>query len=371
MADVIVIGAGIVGCAAAVFLAEAGADVLVLEADEIASAASGRNAGSIQHPLDAARAELYEESVAIHRRFGIVGERPAGFLAVGTEPAMDVAFETAARFPSLQPELVRGAALRELEPELAEGLTGCLLPGTGFPAHPAAATSRLAGAARARGARIEEGRRATPELAGERCLGARGDDGMLHPAGAVLVAAGPWSSALIDPTGGWRPVSALWGVTVQIALPPGRVIHRRIEEWDDSGTDAELRSHIHFEVTPLDTMSVLGASRATAVPDQARVGELLLERATRFVPAVDASTVAAMRLCARPVTTDALPLLGPVPAAEGLFVAAGHGPYGITLGPASGRIAADAVLGKAPVPEQFRVDRPTLARLNADGAVRP
>ena len=261
---------------------------------------------------------------------------------------MDLAFETAWRFPRLRPEIVHGDALREL----AKGLTGCLLPGTGFPAHPAAATRRLADVARAHGARIEDGRRATPELVGGRCVGARGDDGVLHPAGAVLVAAGPWSSELIQPCGDWRPVSALWGVTVQIALPPGRVIHHRIEEWDDTGTEAELRSHIHFEVTPLDTMSVLGASRATTVPDQAHIAEMLLERATRFVPAVASSMVTAVRLCARPVTPDALPLLGPVPEIEGLFVAAGHGPYGITLGPASGRIAADAVLGKAPVPEQ-------------------
>ena len=108
-------------------------------------------------------------------------------------------------------------------------------------------------------------------------------------------------------------------------------------------------------------MSVLGASRAATVPDEAAVAQLLVERATRFVPAVASSTVTAVRACARPVTRDALPLLGPVPGIDGLFVAAGHGPYGITLGPASGRIAADAVLGTAPVPEQFRVDRAAVA----------
>src|SRR5262249_13094989 len=162
--------------------------------------------------------------------------------------------ETASRFPSLRPELVRGAALRALEPELADGLVGCLLPGTGFPAHPAAATHRFADAARAFGARFEVGRRAWPGLVGGRCLGvgARDEEGVLRGAGAVLVAAGPWSTSLIDPS--WSAVSALWGVTVQIALPPGRAIHHRIEEWDETGTDAELRTHIHFEVTPLDTM---------------------------------------------------------------------------------------------------------------------
>jgi glycine/D-amino acid oxidase-like deaminating enzyme len=354
MADVIVIGGGIVGCAAALFLAEAGADVVVLEADEVASAASGRNAGSIQHPLDPLRADLYDESIEIHRRFGIIGEQPAGFLAVGSESAMDLAYQTAAAFPGLDPEIVSGDALRALEPELAEGLTACLMPGTGFPAQPAAATRRLAGAARGFGARIEEGRCARPELVGGRCVGVRDDHDVLRPAGAVLVAAGPWSSELVDLP---QPVSALWGVTVEIALPPGRAIRHRIEEWDDTGTDAELRSHIHFEVTPLDGVCVLGASRATSIPDQPRVAETLVRRAARFVPAVAASTVTAVRLCARPVTTDALPLLGHVPDVDGLFVAAGHGPYGITLGPASGRIAADAVLGTAAVPEQFRVGR--------------
>lgn len=354
MADVIVIGGGIVGCAAALFLSEAGATVLVLEGDKIASAASGRNAGSIQHPLDPLRAELYEESVAIHRRFGIVGERPAGFLGVGTESAMRLAYRTASAFPSLRPELVRGTALRELEPELAEDVTGCLLAGTGFPAHPAAATHRLAEVARSLGARFEEGRRAVPELVDGRCVGARGDDGVLHPSDAVLVAAGPWSSELIDRSGAWRPISALWGVTVQIALPPGRAVRHRIEECDDTGTDAELRPHIHFEVTPLETMSVLGASRSTTLPDEAAVAALLVERAARFLPVIGTSSVIATRTCGRPVTANALPLLGPVPDVEGLYVAAGHGPYGISLGPASGRIAADAVLGREPVPEAFR-----------------
>jgi len=94
-------------------------------------------------------------------------------------------------------------------------------------------------------------------------------------------------------------VSALWGVTVQIALPPGRVVRHRIEEWDDTGTDAELRSRIHFEVTPLDTISVLGASRATNYPDQASVAAVIVERAARFLPAVASSSVTAARVSGR------------------------------------------------------------------------
>ncbi|MGH2805554.1 MAG: FAD-dependent oxidoreductase, partial [Thermoleophilaceae bacterium] len=50
--DVAVVGGGIVGCAAAAFLAEAGARVELFERGALAGAASGRNSGSIQHPFD-------------------------------------------------------------------------------------------------------------------------------------------------------------------------------------------------------------------------------------------------------------------------------------------------------------------------------
>jgi glycine/D-amino acid oxidase-like deaminating enzyme len=41
-------------------------------------------------------------------------------------------------------------------------------------------------------------------------------------------------------------------------------------------------------------------------------------------------------------------MVGEVPWLPGLFVAAGHGPWGISTGPATARIVADAVLGKHP-----------------------
>jgi D-hydroxyproline dehydrogenase subunit beta len=340
--DVVVIGGGIVGCAAAVFAAEAGARVVLYEAAEVASAASGRNAGSIQHPLDAARHALYEESVALHRRFGVIAEgAPSGLLVLG-----DGAVEAAAGFAGLRAEALDGAALRAIEPELAEGLSGGLIGGTGFPAHPAAATRALAAAARATGARIEEGVRAVPVVDGGRCAGVtlgEGDGGAHVAAGAVLVAAGPWSAPL---TGGAVPVSALWGVTVQVALPGERGVRHRIEDWADP-------SGAGFEATPLGDVTVLGASRTVEEPDEAATAAALTERAARFLPVIAGARVVATRTCARPVTPDGLPVIGPVPGADGLHVASGHGPYGISLGPASGRVAADAVLGRGAPPPAF------------------
>jgi glycine/D-amino acid oxidase-like deaminating enzyme len=80
--DVAIVGGGIVGCAAAAFLAEAGAHVELFEANGLAGAASGRNSGSIQHPFDPLLADLHFESLRHYRELeGFeVPDAPAGVL---------------------------------------------------------------------------------------------------------------------------------------------------------------------------------------------------------------------------------------------------------------------------------------------------
>jgi glycine/D-amino acid oxidase-like deaminating enzyme len=71
-----------------------------------------------------------------------------------------------------------------------------------------------------------------------------------------------------------------------------------------------------------------------------------VERGARYVPARASARVHATRACARPLSADGLPLLGPVAGVEGLVLATGHGPWGVTLGPASARLVADGLLGR-------------------------
>jgi len=149
--DVGIVGAGIAGCAAAAFLAEAGARVRVYERERVAAAASGRNSGVLQHPLDTSLAPLAAESLAEHARtapgLGLDGP-PAGILVVSPDPAAvrrDAA-ETGAAFPELAPEAIDDA--HGLEPAIAPGLAACLLA-TGHPVPPAAVTEAWAARARA------------------------------------------------------------------------------------------------------------------------------------------------------------------------------------------------------------------------------
>ena len=61
----------------------------------------------------------------------------------------------------------------------------------------------------------------------------------------------------------------------------------------------------------------------------------------------------------RPYPSDGLPVIGPVPGREGLYVATGHGRMGITLGPVTGKLLAQVILdGASPRElEPFRIER--------------
>ena len=190
--DFAVIGGGIVGCSLAAFLAEAGASVVVYEREAIAAGASGRNSGVVQHPLDPALVSLYEESVEHYATLGRGFELPAdpvGVLLVTDDP--DNLEPEPSEFPELRPTLLEGAALRAAEPTLADGLVAWRLE-TGRPVPPAAAANAFATRAREAGAEFRIGEPAFLEVENGRAAGVT-VAGELHPAGAVALAAGPWT----------------------------------------------------------------------------------------------------------------------------------------------------------------------------------
>ena len=347
-------GGGIVGCALAAFLAEDGARVRLYEREHLAAGASGRNSGLLQHPMDEALTGVYAASAALYEELGHGFELPAepvGVLVVSEDAAAlePTRADLAARFPELRAEALDAATLHAVEPTLADGLAAFRLD-TGLPVPPAAATQAFAARARAAGAELTEGVAATPLIEDGRATGVRTAAGT-EPAGAVVVAAGPWTSALIAQPGvrslreGWRPITALWGVNVELRLaqPPRHAIEEGgIEELQHA--DGGLGPM--FSLVTRDGVSALGSTFLAEQPEPAAVAPALVERGARFVPALGGTQVVSVRACARPMSVDGRPLLGPLTGTAGLFVAAGHGPWGISLGPGSARLVADAVLGR-------------------------
>ena len=95
---------------------------------------------------------------------------------------------------------------------------------------------------------------------------------------------------------------------------------------------------------------VVGATREPGTGFDLRVtlaGQReLVDQALSFAPGLAGATVVETRVGFRPVTADGLPLIGPVPGCDGVFVATGLGPQGLTIGPYAGRLIAEAVLGR-------------------------
>lgn len=362
-ADVAIIGGGIVGCSLAAFLTEAGVNVEVYEREEVAAGASGRNSGSIQHPFDPVLAELHTETLEHYRGMDAVEMQssPAGVLMLAPErgPLEAAVREIGDDCPELEPALLDPAAVQELEPAVADGLWACRLE-TGYPVRPIAATRAFARRAHTGGARFHEAETAWPWVARGHARGVL-SAGVRRPAGAVIVAAGPWTPEVIDPTRAWRPIVPVWGVVADVDLPdpPGHVLEEAgveaVAGGAESGSD---HAGALFSLVTAGGRVSLGSTFLLDQPNPDLWEGRLRRAGDRFVPGLRHAEVVGLRTCARPQSVDGRPLLGEVRGQEGLWVAAGHGPWGISTGPASARIVADALLGRAEVPEPLSVRRP-------------
>ncbi|HET6505325.1 MAG TPA: FAD-dependent oxidoreductase [Baekduia sp.] len=345
--DVAVVGAGIAGCAVAALLAERGAAVAIFERDDVAAAASGRNSGLLQQPLAADLAALHAPSLDLYRETGLaLPDDPTGLLFVSDEPGGEQALAAALaeELPGCAVSALDEAALRQLEPALAPGLVGCLAA-TGHPVRPASATRAFAERARRAGTSLARGCEVRPVVREGRAVGVVDRAGVVSPAGAVVVAAGPWSARLVDPTGRWAPLLARWGATVELALaaPPRLPIEEAGVAAGTSGGDA-----LAFSMVTSDGATVLGSSFGAEEPGPP-VAEAVRRHGERFVHGVMDAAVVETRACIRPMSIDGRPILGPVSGVEGLHVLTGHGPWGLSIGPATAALVATALLGGAAI----------------------
>jgi glycine/D-amino acid oxidase-like deaminating enzyme len=367
-----VVGGGIVGTAVAAFVAGGGRSVRLYERAAIAAGASGRNSGVVQHPFDPVLAGLYQASLAEYRALSDAGAfsfpaEPAGLLYVGRDErrATELAAAWGDAWPDASPSVLTGLELVALEPALAPDLVACRLA-IGFPVGPAAATHAFATVAERAGVELVVGDGVALAIDRDRVVGVR-RGGILEPAGAVVVTAGPWSPAIVDASGTWRPIRPVWGVVaavvvegaprhgleaIDIDIEPGSVRdlgHGRIDPRDDL---------VEFSLAAGQGSSALGSTFLPAEPEPGAWVDALRRVGSTYVPAIADAPVVGVRHCARPVSRDGRPLIGRVPWLDGLWMAAGHGPWGISTGPGTARLLADALLtGDGAIPATLAVDR--------------
>jgi glycine/D-amino acid oxidase-like deaminating enzyme len=370
-ADALVVGGGVIGCACAYELARRGAKVVLFERDELAAGASGRNHGLLLSPLDPLLVPMAQASSAAYDEMAAAAPlpirldaRPIGFLLVAGD---DETERTAGRLEAeaasrcgVEVEPVNQRALRDLEPELSPDLAEGWLLEDARRVDPAALTVALALLARQEGAlvRTHTAVRAL-HAEGSRVGGVVTDEGLAE-GDMVVVAAGPWSAALLRPLGLHVPVLGARGWLVHLAprRPPfTRVVGRA--GWHSPPDPEGLPPTRAGDITEEDPITVsgtllqpnadgtilVGGSRQATVasePEDSTVPRKLLRDAIRLVPRLAEAEVLSAWWGIRPMTPDGLPIVGP--AAEGLYVATGHGSLGVTLAGGTAQLVSSMIL---------------------------
>ena len=372
-----VIGAGVLGVCLAVRLAEAGAEVTLLERDEPGQAATRSSFAWLNSNDKAPRAyhDLNEAGVRAWGRLaarldGGAWYRPAGNLEWAASPAHRT--ELTARVGRLTEwgypaRLVDPAEARLLEPTLRLPRPApdiAWFPGEGY-LLTVAMVSHLAERAVQQGVKVMTGEPGrvihfgTAAEAGRRVRLVRTADGQEICADAVVCCAGTQVPQLAALAGAACPVPLVpWaepgasapGLVVQagpVASPgPTRIMHTPL---------VDLRPHagglVHLEAPDA------AVDLHTPEPELRRWARELLSRARGVVDGLDDASVTGYRVCVRPMPADGRSIVGWLPGASGVYAAVTHS--GVTLGAHLAELITAEVLGGVAEPElaPFRPDR--------------
>jgi glycine/D-amino acid oxidase-like deaminating enzyme len=339
-AEVAVIGGGVTGCSCALTLAERGVRVRLHEASEIAGGASGRNGGfalrGATASYDRARADLGVEQArrlmalterALDRMEQLAGDafRRVGSLRLAIDG--DERDDLRREYDALREDGFAVDWVDELAPPLDRLYAGAIHHPPDGALYPARWVRRLAAHAAAAGADLREG-------ASVRVHGLDAD--VVVVAGDGFIASLlPELAEYVQPTRGQvlvteplselrypRPHYARGGYDYWQQLPDGRLVL-------GGSRDASLETE---ETDVITTTELI----------QQRLDELA-ERLIGSRPRVTNRWAGIWG-----TTPDLLPLVGPVPGRDGVWVAGGYSGHGNALGLACGELVARAILGERP-----------------------
>jgi glycine oxidase len=348
--DIIVVGAGVVGCAVAYELARRGASVEIVDERPVGMGATQASAGVLAPYIEAREGSplldltvrslgLFDEFVArLSSDSGMaVPYRRTGTLDIATTDAELRALQTTADVlarrdvPAL---MLDAAAVRSEEPHVSDAVIGGLLIEThGFVAA-TDLTRALATAARRQGAQLIE-------QSAVRRIARRGGDIVVETdrgsliGNAVVLAAGSWSGSV-----------AIEGVTDRVPVRPVRGQLLSLG-WNGTPLRRVTWSSRCYLVPWDDGTLLVGATVEEAGFDERTTVEGvrgLLDAVCAMVPHATVCGFRGARVGFRPATRDDLPVIGASQALPNLMYATGHFRNGVLLAPLTAQLVADAML---------------------------
>jgi sarcosine oxidase subunit beta len=347
-ADIVIIGAGVIGCSTAYHLARLGiSDVVVLEQGEVGCGSSSRSAAMLSlHSCDNdwslrlarysyARYMQFEDEVGVP-----CGFRRTGWLSIAdaagapeVERKISLLRRHGVPVEVLSPDDIRRDYPEMRTDDLALGAytsdDGTLDPHSimwGYLKRAREKGIRLLQGVRAVGLRIRQGR----------VEGVETDKGFIATR-TVINAAGPWAPEVSSWAGLEIPIlnraRCIWVTGPFPLIPSDRPFV------DDVGREWYFRPEgpgllIGMGIVPVDRLDV-EISRQL-LPE-------MIEVATHRMPLLEQASILTSWTGVRPLTPDGLPVIGPVPLPEGLLLNVGWGGMGLIQAPVAGQLLAEYV----------------------------
>lgn len=360
MSRIVVIGGGIVGASAAWHLGQAGVEtVLVDRFDRGQATAAGAgivSPGPSRHDAEAFYA-LAKPAVAYYPELvsGLAeaGQTDTGYEVVG-EVYLSESEEESAELQGIYDRILQRrddgvpniGDVRWLDTQQVRDLFPAVRPEIPRAIH-------IPGAARVDGARVRDAMLGGAALKGVRRVNGpatlivedgavRGVtvDGERIEADGIVLAAGAWTNELIAPL----------GVALPVAPQKGQILHITLGDTDTSHWPILAWFQDLYMLTFRPNRVVVGATRETGSGFDTRMTpggvKTVLDIGLRVAPGLANGTLHEVRVGLRPFSDDGAPFLGRFPGHDNVIVATGHGPSGLTLGPYSGKVAADLARGE-------------------------
>jgi len=241
----------------------------------------------------------------------------------------------------VQVEVLDAGAVAAAEPHLRRDLAGGLRVVQDAVIYPPCAARWLIELAIARKARLQIGAAVTALLPEGGVVLA---DGSRFSAGVVVNAAGPWSPALHP----GLPVRKRKGHLAVTERYPGFVHHQIVELGYLKSAHSVGTDSVAFNIQPRKTGQILiGSSRQYAAEGteiNTPILHRMLQRALEYMPGLGQLAVTRCWTGHRAATPDKLPLIGPTPNHDKIWLATGHEGLGITTCLGTGKLLADLLL---------------------------
>jgi glycine/D-amino acid oxidase-like deaminating enzyme len=351
--DVLIVGAGIVGCACARECAQAGLRVGVIEGNVPGGGATAAGMGHVVVMDDSpAQFELTRYSRALWQQ--LVPKLPDSaeyetrgtlWIAADEEEMVEVHAKRSAYVAAgVRADVLNETEVAAEEPKLRPGLAGGLLVPDDGVIYPPAAADWLLQNAQAVGANLLQGSPVVFARNGELRLA----DGTTLHCECIVLATG--ADCALLPT---LPIKKRKGHLLITDRYPGFLHHQLVELGYLKSAHKVEADSVAFNIQPRRTGQLLiGSSRQYGNEDSrsdAGILTQMLERAQNYMP--ELAQLSGLRVWTgfRAATPDKLPLIGP---AEGLsddrtiWLAAGFEGLGITNAPAAACLLADQILGR-------------------------